>query len=125
MNIRNRFLAILLALPLAAAGCSRADKLESLDKKVHQLYEASKYAEAAKAAEEALTEAEQRAGSLSAPQLMTPLNNLAGLHRLCGRPKDAADVYRRMVEIDTASGANDDDKVLTYHDLATVSLESQ
>jgi len=124
--LRNQFvpLACITAAALCFASCSQDTKLKELNEQVHKLYGEEKYSAAASAAEIALAEAERRFVPDHQIELIVPLNNLAGLYRLLGRPGDAAGIYVRMIEIYRLENITENEQVPTYHDLATVSIET-
>jgi tetratricopeptide (TPR) repeat protein len=98
------FSIVILSLGLICCSTAPAqsDDLDALYKRVTELYQAGKYAEAVPLAERYAEATKTRYGS-EAPQYATALNNLAQLLKDANRPAEAEPLFRRALAIDEKS----------------------
>src|SRR5262249_13121382 len=92
------FAAIMLCGNASISAAQRADEASELDKKILELYNAGRYADAIPIAQQVLAIREKALGR-DHPDVATALNNLALLYRGQGRYADAEPLYQRALAI--------------------------
>jgi tetratricopeptide (TPR) repeat protein len=115
------FAALVGGLLVITASVSLGQNLreaDSLNKKVMELYNAGKYAEAIPLAQRTLSIREQELGP-DAPDLASSLENLAALYSTQDRYADAEPLYKRSLAIrERILGTEDPGLVPSLNDLA-------
>src|SRR6516164_9057315 len=92
------FAAIMLCGNASVSVAQRADEAGELNKKVIELYNAGRYADAIPIAQQVLAIREKALGR-DHPDVAQSLNNLATLYRNQGRYADAEPLYQRSLAI--------------------------
>lgn len=113
-------LATLLAValsgpPPAARAQVRAE--EQAYKQAMEHFRAGRYEAALPHFRKVLAQAEARYGADS-PMLALEFNNLAEIHRLSGRPKEAEPLYKRAIELDERAGEDNPGLATSLNNLA-------
>lgn len=109
---------IVLTLGLASATFAQLRKADELNKKISELYQAGKFAEAIPLAQRVLA-VRQKALGPDHPDIATALNNLAALYDFLGRYSEAEPLYKRSLTIRIkALGSDDPDVATSLNNLA-------
>src|ERR1700683_1933767 len=120
-SVRHIFLiAAVLALTcgFAASSLAQSRAADELNKRIHELSQAGKYAEAIPLAQRALAIREKALGP-DHPAVARPLNNLAALYDDQGRHAEAEPLYKRaLVVLEKACGPDHPDVAQSLNDLA-------